>query len=69
MEPTGPAFGRPDDKLRAIRKQRRRKEKPTPHYASLHAGYCRLAWDVCTPSSTLRFTLAKERKVGIGKNT
>src|SRR5258708_37309195 len=33
MEPTGPALGRPDDKLRVIR------DKLLPDYASLHPGY------------------------------
>src|SRR5216683_3137465 len=33
MEPPGPAFGRPDDKLRVIR------ERPIPDYAALHPGY------------------------------
>ncbi len=33
MEPPGPAFGRPDDKLSVIR------DGLTPHYAALHPGY------------------------------
>ncbi len=33
MEPPGPAFGGPDDKLRVIRGQ------PIPDYAALHPGY------------------------------
>ena len=48
MEPPGPAFGRPDDKLRVIREQPRDvarspdygpKAELTPGYASLHPGY------------------------------
>jgi hypothetical protein len=33
MEPPGPAFGRPDEKLHVIRGQ------PIPDYAALHPGY------------------------------
>jgi hypothetical protein len=33
MEPPGPAFGGPDDKLRVIR------DRLTPDYAALHPGY------------------------------
>ncbi len=39
MEPPGPAFGRPDDKLRVIRERPFNSEKPTLQYTSLHAGY------------------------------
>ncbi len=35
MEPPGPAFGRPDDKLSVIR------GRPVPDYAALHPGYKR----------------------------
>src|SRR5260370_980378 len=36
MEPPGPAFGRPDDKLRVIR------DRPFPEFASLHPGYTQM---------------------------
>src|ERR1700719_3144190 len=39
MEPPGPAFGRPDDKLRVIRGGTRPAALPFPDFASLHPGY------------------------------
>jgi hypothetical protein len=42
VEPPGPAYGRPDDKLSETRGRHRRIHGPIPGFAPLHPGYASL---------------------------